>query len=295
MAADEKSSTGEPKGQQPLRMLGEIFVEKGLLTEVSVKRLVEHARSKNFRLGTLLETIGLVTPEELAEALAIQYSCRKISDFAKYTYPAQMLQLIPMEMAVENTIFPLKLDNGKLGLAVADPTMTQLFAEISAQHKVTLIPFVSTRTEINRAIARHYLGQGIVEDNARTILLVEDDSLVRTSVTAILAKQGYVVETAVDGMDAFKKIFTHKPKLILTDKVLPKLSGYEFLYAIRKIPEFRFTPAILITAAATPEEEKEALEKGFFDFIMKPVKEIGLLTKVKRALQSTETLYGKTG
>jgi CheY-like chemotaxis protein len=103
------------------------------------------------------------------------------------------------------------------------------------------------------------------------------------------------VETAVDGMDAFNKIFTHKPKLVITDKVMPKLSGYEFLYAVRRIPEFRYTPVILMTAAATPDEEKEALEKGFFDFILKPVKDIGLLTRVRRAFQSAENIYGKTG
>jgi CheY-like chemotaxis protein len=96
-------------------------------------------------------------------------------------------------------------------------------------------------------------------------------------------------------MEAFSKIFTLKPKLVITDKVMPKLGGYEFLFAIRSIPEFRYMPVILMTAAATPDEEKEALEKGFFDFVLKPVKEIGLLTRVQRAFQSGERLYSKTG
>ena len=54
-------------------------------------------------------------------------------------------------------------------------------------------------------------------------------------------------------------------------------------------------PVILMTAAATPDEEKEALEKGFFDFVLKPVKEIGLLTRVQRAFESSDRLYCKTG
>ena len=154
----------------------------------------------------------MVTPDELADALAIQYRCRKISDFAKHAFSAELLRIIPMETAVENSIFPLKLDNGKLGLAVADPTCEQLFEEISARHKVKIIPFVATRTEINRAIARHYLGRKMVEAQGKTILLVEDDALVRESVTNILTRKGYTVETAVDGMDAFNKIFTHNPE-----------------------------------------------------------------------------------
>ncbi len=292
MAADVTFLTDA--ANQPRKLLGEIFVERGLLTEVSVRRLVEHAKNKNIRLGMLLELIGLVTPEELAEALAIQYRCRKILDFSKHSFPAEVLRIIPLETAVEHTIFPLKFDGGKLGLAVADPTTEKLFEEISSQHKIKIVTFVSTRTEINRAIARHYLGRAMAQPHAKTILLVEDDLLVRDSVTKILSRQGYLVETAIDGMDAFNKIFTHKPKVVITDKVMPKLSGYEFLYAVRKIPEFRYTPVILMTAAATPDEEKEALEKGFFDFVLKPVKEIGLLTRVQRAFQSAETLYGKT-
>jgi CheY-like chemotaxis protein len=289
------NNINESSRLQIRKPLGQIFVERALLTEVSVMRLVAHAKSKDIRLGELLEVIGLVTPEELAEALATQYRCRRILDFARFSYPSSVLNLIPMEMAVKNTIFPLKMDDGKLGLAVADPTTERLFEEISAQNNLKLILYVSTRSEINRAIAKHYLGQTGLVAEAKTILLVEDDMLVREMVAKILVRHGYVVETAVDGMEAFGKIFSLKPKLVITDKVMPKLGGYEFLFAIRNIPEFRYMPVILMTAAATPDEEKEALEKGFFDFVLKPVKEIGLLTRVQRAFQSGESLYGKTG
>jgi len=294
MTADIKTLTA-PAPSRVRQPLGQIFVQRGLLTEVSVQRLVAHAKIKNIRLGELLEVIGLITPDELAEALAIQYRCKKITDFARFSYSSAMLRTIPMEVAVKNTIFPLKMDGDKLALAVADPTLESVFEEIAAQQKLRPILYVATRSEINRAIARHYLGQAINEPNVKTILLVEDDTLVREMVAKILTRKGYLVETAVDGMDAFSKIFTLKPKLVITDKVMPKLGGYEFLFAIRNIPEFRYMPVILMTAAATPDEEKEALEKGFFDFVLKPVKEIGLLTRVQRAFQSSEALYGKTG
>ena len=294
MAAEIKALSAPPLSQ-PRKPLGEIFVEQKLLTEISVQRLVEHAKSKNIRLGELLEVIGLITPKELAEALAIQYRCRTILDFARYSYSHTVLKAIPLEMAVKNTVFPLKVEDGKLGLAVADPTTDALFEEIAALRNLKVILYLSTRSEINRAIARHYLGQTSVEASAKSILLVEDDMLTRDLVAKILVKHGYVVETAVDGMEAFGKIFSIKPKLVITDKVMPKLGGYEFLFALRNIPEFRFMPVILMTAAATPDEEKEALEKGFFDFVLKPVREIGLLTRVQRAFQSGESLYGKTG
>ena len=280
-------------GRASRKELGRIFVERGILTELTVQRMVAHARSKNIRFGTFLEQIGLVTPEELAEALAVQYQCRMIRNFARFSYPPQLLRMIPIEVAVEYTIFPLKLENGKLGLAVIDPSTVKLFKEIAAQHKVQLVIFVSTRTDINRAIARHYMGKEIVESGGRSILLVEDDELIRVSVSDALTKHGYTVTTAPDPLEAFKTIFTHRPDLIITDKVMPKLGGYEFLEAVRKIPEFRFTPVILLTANATPDEEHLAFKKGFFDIILKPVTEVSLLKRVRRGFQQIESTYSK--
>jgi CheY-like chemotaxis protein len=280
--------------QQIRKLLGAILQERGLLTKISIDRMTESASSKGMPLGPFLERIGLITPEELADALATQYRCRKIFDFAKYKYHPMLLRSIPIELAVEHTIFPLKLEEGKLAIAVLDPANQAVFSAIETRLNVKVIPFVSTHTDINRAIARHYMGRSISDRNDRTVLLVEDDTLIRTLVTDILTAHGYTVESATDGMDAFKKIFTQNPRLVITDKVMPKLSGYEFLQAVRRIPEFKFTPVILMTANATGDEEKVALEKGFFDLILKPIREIGLTTRVRRAFQNVESLYGKS-
>ncbi len=273
-------------GGSQRKKLGEIFVERGLLTEVAVQRMVVRAKDKGLRLGAYLEHIGLITPEELAEGLAVQYNCRKIRNFARHEFPQELLNMIPIEMAVEHTIFPLKLERGMLGLAVIDPTTDNLFANIAKKYNVRIVLFVSTRTDINRAIAKHYMGRNVVDSGEKSIIVVEDDELIRTAVAATLRRHGYTVETAPDPMEAFKLIFTHKPNLVITDKIMPKLGGYEFLAAVRNIPEFRFTPMILMTANATPDEERIAFEKGFFDVILKPAKEITLLKRVQRAFQS---------
>jgi CheY-like chemotaxis protein len=270
-----------------------IILEKGLMTSVSLERMAERAAERNAGLGQYLERIGLITDSELADILAMQHGCRRIEDFAKYRYLPALLRTIPIEQAVEHVIFPLKQEEGKLAVAVLDPGIRKVFEKLEERLSLKVIPFVSTRTDINRAIARHYMGRQFNNFNARTILLVEDDALIRSIVTDILTKHGYTVESAPDAMDAFKKIFTLNPKLLITDKVMPKFNGYEFLKLVRNIPEFRFTPAILMTANATPVEEKTAFESGFFDLILKPVQEIGLMTRVRRAFESVESMYGK--
>jgi CheY-like chemotaxis protein len=279
-------------GGQYEKALGDILQSKGLLARVSIDRMLEISKGKKLQFGPFLERTGLITPEELADAMATLYKCRKVFDFAKYKYDPMLLRTIPIDMAVEHTIFPLKLDDGKLGLAVLDPSNLTLFDSIAKRLNVKVIPFVSTRIDIGCAIARHYMGRNLAV-NERSILLVEDDKLTATLVTDILNKHGYTVESATDGIDAFKKIFTLNPKLVITDKIMPKLSGYEFLQAVQRIPEFRFTPVILITANATGDEEKTAFEKGFSDLLLKPISEIGLMTRVRRAFQGAECYCGR--
>jgi CheY-like chemotaxis protein len=283
-----------PANEPAHKSFQDIIIAKGLLTRVSLERMAERAAGRKTDLGQYLERIGLLTSRELADVLATQYACRQVADFAKYKYHPALLRTIPIEVAVEHTVFPLKQDNGRLALAVLDPGAKKVLGAIEERLSLKIIPFVATRTDINRAIARHYMGRQFEDFHARTVLLVEDDSLIRTIVTDILTKHGYTVVAAADGFDAFKQIFTLNPKLVITDKVMPKLNGYEFLKAVRNIPEFRFTPVILMTANATPDEEQIAFEKGFFDLILKPIKEIGLMTRVRRAFESLENIYGKS-
>jgi CheY-like chemotaxis protein len=110
--------------------------------------------------------------------------------------------------------------------------------------------------------------------------------------TDVLASEGYRVLTAGDGMEAFKAVIAEKPHVIITDKELPKLDGYALFDALAKVPETRFIPVILVTGTAMkPEEEAKAFDKGFFDFIIKPVAPITLKSRVKRAFQFYDHQY----
>src|SRR5512146_804476 len=99
------------------KRLGEIFLEQNILSEKTVERVITISKSLNKRFGTVLEEMGLVTGEELACALARQYSCKMISNFATGTFSPQVLGIIPAEVALQNMLFPLKREGNKLALA----------------------------------------------------------------------------------------------------------------------------------------------------------------------------------
>ncbi|UFS72875.1 response regulator [Geomonas sp. RF6] len=285
-------ATGNPGGATdraalPRKRLGEIFVEKGLLTSVGAERLVDLSKRIGKRFGTVLEDLGLVTGEELAEALAVQYRCKVVKEFHRLRFAPDLFTLVPVEAAVENTLFPLKVESGKLAVAISDPTNVRVISNIGANNGLVVVPFIATRRDIRRAISLHYLGRQEQTSELKRILVVEDDKRVRTSLATLLGREGYEVVTAEDGMEGFRELVASTPDLVITGKDMPKIGGYAFFDAVRSMPETARTPVILVSATATAEEEAGAFEKGFFDFMPKPIKEATLCVKVRRAIASS--------
>ncbi|HOI15390.1 MAG TPA: response regulator [Geobacteraceae bacterium] len=274
------------------KLLGEIFVEQGLITEKTLERTLARSKRLKKRLGGILEEMELITGEELAAALAMQYGYRVIENFARHTFAADVLSLIPSDVAMQTMLFPMKIENGKLALAMADPTETKIISNIAANHGLTVVPFIATRKEITAAICRHYLGKDPSFQQEKTVLLVESDSLSGTMLSHLLTKEGYLVKIATDGMEAYKTAISEMPQVIVTERAVPKLDAYGLFDALRTLPETRHIPIILLTGSSEKEEETRAFEKGFFDFIFKPINEITLKTRVKRAFQYLEREFG---
>ena len=265
------------------KKLGEILIDKGILSPLTVDRMLVISWKHNKRFGVTLEDSGLVTGEELAEALAEQYCLTMISDFSTMYYPPALLALITPEVATQNLIFPLNIEGDFLELALADPTDMKIAKNVAANNNLKLVPLVATRKEIHKAICLHYLGREDEEATDRTVLVVDDDFLICTMVSDILTGHGYRVLTSKDGMEGFKEVIARKPHIIITDKVMPKIDGIAFFNSLKAIPETRGVPVILISSWMSAEEEAAAFEIGFFDFIPKPLNALTLLTRVKRA------------
>jgi CheY-like chemotaxis protein len=267
----------------PRKRLGEIFVEHGIITEKTVERMLCRAKLLNQRFGTVLEDMELVTGQELANALGEQYGFKVVSHLLDYNYSPEVLKIIPAEVAIERMLFPLRREQNKLALAMADPTDTKVVGNIAANNGLTIIPFIASRAEIYSAICKYYLGREYVPTATDTVLIADDDPLTLDLLANILRKDGYRVITAMDGMEAFKSVIAEKPQVVITDMVMPKLDGYGLFNALQNVPEMIFTPVILMSAVANEDEDARAFEKGFFDFIAKPVREVTLLIRVKRA------------
>lgn len=271
-----------------VKKLGEIFVSQGIITQKTLERALERAKRQKKKIGFVLEEIEVITGQELAVALATQYGYRLVSDFARFNFPPALLEMVPMDTAMEHLVFPLKAEDGKIAIAMADPTETKIVSNIAANHGLKLHPFVATRQDILAAINRHYLGKERAPQREKTVLVVEDDKMLMTQLNDILGREGYRVVAALDGMEGYRMALSLTPHVILTDRVMPKLDGFGLFDALQNHPGTREIPVILITAKADGNEEAKAFEKGFFDFMVKPVREVTVTTRIKRAFEDLE-------
>lgn len=271
------------------KLIGEILVEEQILTVKTVERILAKSLKANRKLGTVLEEMGLITPDELTTALAKQFGLKVVRNLCNIQIPAAVLKLVAADVAVQHLLLPLKVENGWLALAFADPTTTRVIQNLAANIELKIAPHLASRQELTAAIAKNYFGTSSSNDTRRTLLVVEDDKLISAKLNEILSGKGYRVVTAGDGMEAYKLLLTEKPQVVLTDKEMPKMNGYGLLAAMKNMPEMKRIPVILLTGRMTDEEESGAFDKGFFDYILKPVKDSTLVTRVKRAIHFYDT------
>jgi signal transduction histidine kinase/class 3 adenylate cyclase len=121
------------------------------------------------------------------------------------------------------------------------------------------------------------------------ILVVDDIQDMKTLICNILKRSNYRIMTAVDGTEALEKIQISKPDLIITDWMMPKMSGPELIKVLQQKQEYSSIPTILLTAK-NDEESKILGEKlGATTFIGKPFNELELLSVTKNLLKLKET------
>jgi class 3 adenylate cyclase/anti-sigma regulatory factor (Ser/Thr protein kinase) len=122
-------------------------------------------------------------------------------------------------------------------------------------------------------------------DPTRPVILVADDNADLRAYVSGLLRPHYRVQVAKDGGEALRLAQASPPDVILTDVMMPQVSGYEVLTAVRGDTRLRGTPVIFLTARAGPEAQAESLEAGADDYLCKPFEERELLARVKNVLR----------
>jgi two-component system, sensor histidine kinase and response regulator len=131
--------------------------------------------------------------------------------------------------------------------------------------------------------------------SSTSILIVEDSKTQATILRHLLESAGYLTLVALNGEEAMQILASQKPSLILTDIIMPGMTGYDLCYKVKENPATSSIPVILVTQLYDPQDVIQGLECGADNFIIKPYENEYLLSRVEvilanRILQQNEVM-----
>ena len=118
---------------------------------------------------------------------------------------------------------------------------------------------------------------------AKTILIVDDSSSLRTVVKIALGRAGYDVLEASDGVEGLKRLDeTGRVNLIVSDVNMPNMDGITFVKHVRQHPRYRLTPVVMLTTEGQDAKKEEGRAAGARAWIVKPFNPPQLLDAVAK-------------
>lgn len=116
------------------------------------------------------------------------------------------------------------------------------------------------------------------------VLVVDDSAAVRHLVADCLRRQGFRIETAVDGQDGLDKAVAEPPDLVLTDYDMPRMTGFQFVHALRRDDTTRDVPIVMLTARDTKRDQAQMRAAGLTSYLVKPFSTDKCIAIVERVL-----------
>lgn len=126
------------------------------------------------------------------------------------------------------------------------------------------------------------------------ILIVEDEPAIREMIGFTLVREGFEFTEAVDAEEAQAKLAAYPPDLILLDWMLPGLSGIDFARRLKRDPDTRELPIIMLTARSEEASKVQGLNIGADDYVTKPFSPRELVARVRAVLRRSLPM-GVTG
>ncbi len=119
---------------------------------------------------------------------------------------------------------------------------------------------------------------------AKTVMVVDDSASLRQVVSIALKGAGYEVIEAADGQDALNKLDGQKVHLVISDVNMPNMDGISFVKNLKQLPEYKFTPVIMLTTESQEGKKAEGQAAGAKAWVVKPFQPAQMLAAVSKLI-----------
>lgn len=118
---------------------------------------------------------------------------------------------------------------------------------------------------------------------SKTIMIVDDSSMMRLALRSALAEAGYAVIEAIHGVDALEKLQKgQKVNLIICDVNMPEMDGLTFVNTYRAIPELQYIPVLMLTTESGQDKKEQGKAAGVRAWMVKPFNKDTLMSAVSK-------------
>ena len=150
-----KMAAAEDEGVQERRLIGQILIEMGVLTEEQVQEALAIQGEKGGVIGQIMVEAGMVTPADLLQALADQHGMQTV-DLSQIEISEEAIKMVSVSMAQVYRIVPINFEDNVLTIAMADPQNVNALDDLRFMLNCEVAGVVAIEEQITKAIADHY-------------------------------------------------------------------------------------------------------------------------------------------
>jgi len=121
-------------------------------------------------------------------------------------------------------------------------------------------------------------------EGERTVLVVDDDPVILRLLEVNFEMEGFAVLTAGDGQEGVDAAREHRPDLVVSDVMMPRVSGLQLVQQLKADPDTKDIPVILLSAKAQVDDIRSGMEAGADDYVTKPFEPLELVDRVNKLL-----------
>ena len=140
------------------KQLGDLLLERGIINAAQLEKAIKVQKEKGGLIGQILVMLGFAKEEEIAQALTVQYGFPYLP-LEFYDINTEAIGLIPENVAIQYNLVAIDKIGDLLTIAMSNPLNYQAIEDIEMLTKCKVQVFVSTMTDINNAIKKHYVAK----------------------------------------------------------------------------------------------------------------------------------------
>jgi chemosensory pili system protein ChpA (sensor histidine kinase/response regulator) len=140
-----------------------------------------------------------------------------------------------------------------------------------------LLARLRAQVAIKAGVEIHDSREEAIHSDVPTVMVVDDSVTVRKVASRFLEREGFLVVTARDGVEAMKLLQENQPDIMLLDIEMPRMDGFEVARRVKANEELKQIPIIMITSRTGEKHRKRALDLGVEGYLGKPYQEEELL------------------